>query len=263
MRDFGSSKPKEHNNHRIKLFPFDNFPADPSVGDFILYKSNSTYGIFFYSPNKTWEKLQSIESTILPMGSDFPTNLIPASLFYNNRAKEEELEETDQLYGLYYISDSREPVRLLDRSHEENNDPHPQYLQVGDAISTLQPLKVVQTNNASMQTKLLMGEFSTLNAFKNPMPIKSGMYKVECVVWTDSVSTTYLMEPNFGVGRSEMSPGILIQHGSMITYTTYIHIEDDTNIVPNMLIRHSPSSVNKPSSMNVLPKSFISFDLMF
>lgn len=263
MRDFGSGKKSPaHDNKRIQLFPFDNFPADPTVGELVYYKSSSTSGIFIFNANKVWEKIQTIDSTIISMGAEFPQKMTPATLFYNNMADVDDLEEGEQqLYGFYYVSDSGDPVKLLDvNNHLHESDPHSQYMQVNEAISTFQPLKITQTVSASMQTKMLLGENSLLNAFKTPIPISAGMYKVECVVWTDSPGV-FLLTPDFG--HTEKSEGLCIQNKSMITYTTYVEIKDDTNIVPKMLISYAPSSGYKGSSMNVLPGSFISFDLMY
>jgi hypothetical protein len=172
----------------------------------------------------------------------------------------DELADEEQAYGFYYVSENKTPVKILDvENHLNVDDPHKQYIQVSEAVSTFQPLKISQTVSAVMQTKLLPGEPTVINAFKNPMPIKAGFYKVECVVWTDNEGT-FVISPNFGHSTPD---GLCIQVGKMISYTTYLEIKDDTNIIPKMWISHAPSSGRKDSSMNVLPNSFICFDLMF
>lgn len=260
MKNFGSpNKPTSHDDKRIRLTPFENFPADPVVGEIVYYQTASVSGLFIYTKDKTWDKIQTITSTVIGMGSEFPSKLTPSSLFYNNAADDE--ESNVQLNGFYYISDSGSPTKVLDvENHLDQSDPHPQYMQVSEVCSTFQPLKTTQSISTSMQTKMLIGEFSVVNAFKRPMAIRAGMYKVECVIWVDSPGT-FLLKTNFG--RNEVSQGLLIQTDNMISYTSFIMIEDDTNIVPSMLISHASGSANKSSSVNILPNSFISFDLMF
>lgn len=260
MKNFGSNKPQTHDNKRIQLQPFENFPAEPVVGELVYIKNSSISGLFVYGPSKTWDKLQTIDSTVIAMGADFPANLIPATLFYNNMADVDELDDEEQAYGFYYVSENKTPVKILDvENHLNVDDPHKQYMQVSEAVSTFQPLKISQTVSAAMQTKLLPGEPTVINAFKNPMPIKAGFYKVECVVWTDNEGS-FVISPNFGHPTPD---GLCIQVDKMISYTTYLNIKEDTNIIPKMWISHAQSSGRKDSSMNVLPNSFICFDLMF
>ena len=80
MKNYGSKTPQIHNNKRLSLAVVPNFPPSPELGEVVYYKSDSVSGIFVYMGNSVWDKLQSISNTIIPMGSDFPAKLIPASL---------------------------------------------------------------------------------------------------------------------------------------------------------------------------------------
>jgi hypothetical protein len=41
MKNFGSNKSQAHDNKRIQLQPFENFPAEPVIGELVYIKNSS------------------------------------------------------------------------------------------------------------------------------------------------------------------------------------------------------------------------------
>jgi hypothetical protein len=263
MRDFSSRAPATHNNKRLSLAVVQNFPPNPEVGEVVFYKSTSVSGIFVYLGNSVWDKIQSITSTIIPMGSDFPDKLSPASLFYNNRADEEDSTEPSQ-YGFYYISDSGIPVKLLDENHAAEDDPHPEYIKASEVISNYQPLRVVNSLSAKTQCKLVPGELWASGLFPQPIALKAGFYKVSGVLFVqDELSIHNIVK--FG----HETTGVCVSHSysadsvSQIEFNTHLSIERDTNVVPNIMLMQASSSGSKHSSITILKNSYIAYELIY
>lgn len=263
MKDYGSKTPVTHNNKRLSLAVVQDFPPNPEVGEVVFYKSASTSGIFVYLGNSVWDKIQTITSTIIPMGSDFPDKMNPASVFYNNRADEEDSLEPSQ-YGFYYISDSGIPVKLLDENHNAEDDPHPEYIKATEVISNYQPLRVVNSLSAKTQCKLVPGEFWASGLFPQPLALKSGFYKITGILFVQGEMTINAIA-KFGHEVTGVFKHVCLSSDlvSQIEFETHLSIERDTNVVPNIMLMQDAFNGSKQSSVVILPKSFISFELLY
>jgi hypothetical protein len=263
MKDYGSKKPPIHNNKRLTLAVVPNFPPSPELGEVVYYKSDSVSGIFVYVGDSVWDKLQSISNTIIPMGSDFPGKLNPASLFYNNRADDEDGVEPPQ-YGFYYVSDSGVPVRLLDSDHSEDDDPHPEYIKALEVISNYQPLRVVNSLSAKTQCKLVPGELWASGLFPQPIALKAGFYKVSGVLFVHGELSIHNV-----VKFGHETTGVCVSHCysadsvSQIEFNTHLSIERDTNVVPNIMLMQDAMSGTKHSSVTILKNSYIAYELIY
>lgn len=261
MKNFGGSKPTQHDAKRMVLDVKDNFPVEAPIGELTCLKlANGAIQLYVHLGSGRWDKLQTVESTVIAMNSDFPNKPKIGSLFYNNRAEEEEVPDNEQQYGFYYVSDRGQFVRLLDVDHEQHSDPHPQYIQVDECVSRFQPLKISQEVSGKTQTKLLPNEFWPMKALDKPMAIPAGMYKFECLILIEEFGVMLDLQSNFGFKCSQF---LVSQSENAIHTWGYVKIEQDTNIVPNFKIRTFPNSTAKPSAVHILPGSHISFDLMY
>lgn len=262
MKDYSSRTPVTHNNKRLSLAVMQNFPPNPEIGEVVFYKSTSVSGIFVYLGDSVWDKIQSITSTIVPMGSDFPDKLNPASLFYNNRAEEDDAEFSQN--GFYYVSDSGIPVKLLDENHTVEHDPHPDYIKASEVISNYQPLRVVNSLSAKTQCKLIPGEFWASGLFPQPMALRAGFYKVSGIIFLQG-NVTVLAIAKLGHETTGVSQHQCLSSDSVsqVQFSTFLSIEHDTNVVPNIMLMQDESSGTKHSSVTVLKNSFIAYELIY